>query len=63
MAGHEVAARGAHGVSGGWDIFNHNNDNGGNVRPMTIKEKLAENSIHVKAAEAAAAQSAGAYMG
>jgi len=58
MTGPE-AASGAHGTSGMWDIFNHNKDDGGNVRPMSMEEKLKKNSIHV---QAAAAQSAGAYM-
>ncbi len=60
MAGPEVTS-GMHGTQGTWGVFDFNNQHdGGNARPMSMEEKLQKNSIHV---QAAAAQSAGAYMG
>ncbi len=58
MTGPE-AASGMHGTRGTWGVFDFNQGDGGNARPMTMEEKLQKNSIHV---QAAAAQSAGAYM-
>ena len=57
MAGPEVGN--VHGTHGTWGIFDKQDNGGNNVRPMSMEEKLQKNSIHV---QAAAAQSAGAYM-
>jgi len=48
------------GTRDSWGVFDFNQNSGGNVRPMTMEEKLRKNSIHV---DAAAAQSAAAYQG
>ncbi len=60
MTGPEATVGNAHSTKSSWGVFDYNHNAGANTRPMTMDEKLQKNSIHV---QAAASQSAGAYMG